>query len=48
MTILESYVAFGLPLIAIAIGFGALWMVNNDPTRNGGQAKRDARRAPSA
>jgi hypothetical protein len=26
MTLLEAYVYFGIPVIAVAMGFGALWM----------------------
>ena len=26
MTLLEAYVYFGIPVIAVATGFGALWM----------------------
>jgi hypothetical protein len=30
MTLLQAYVLFGLPLIALAIGFGALWLTRPD------------------
>ena len=36
MTTLEAYVYFGIPVIAVAMGLGALW-----------RARRDSRRSPA-
>lgn len=45
MTILEIYVYFGLPVILLGMGFGALWLVNNDPYRDQSTQAR-GRRVP--
>lgn len=32
MTLLEAYVLFGLPAIALGLGFGALWLTRPGPS----------------
>jgi hypothetical protein len=34
MTILEAYVYFGIPVIAVAMGLGALWMSRRESRQN--------------
>lgn len=34
MTVLEAYVYFGIPVIAVAMGLGALWMSRRESRRN--------------
>jgi hypothetical protein len=34
VTLLQAYVFFGLPLIALAIGFGALWLTRRQDQRH--------------
>jgi hypothetical protein len=37
MTLLEAYVYFGIPVIAVAMGFGALWMSRRESRHGHGR-----------
>ncbi len=37
MTLLEAYVYFGIPVIAVAMGLGALWMSRRESRHSHGR-----------